>query len=67
MFFYRRNKRKEKEAWHLWFAWHPVQVSFTPDGDGKFLFLETVRRCGIFNCNMEGVYWEYQYKPLRSE
>ena len=64
MFFYKRNRRLEKETWHLWFAWYPVRVEITPDGDGRFLFLETVKRCGEFTFDTDGGYWTYQYRSL---
>jgi hypothetical protein len=45
MYFYIRNKHKEKQVWHIWFAWFPVFID-TPDGDFKIVFLENVMRCG---------------------
>jgi hypothetical protein len=63
MRFYKRNKQKEKETWHLWFAWYPVQVATTNDGDGEFVFFETVMRCLKFHGGALGYcWWEKKYQ-----
>lgn len=62
MILYKRNTDKEKKQWHLWFAWYPVEIEITKDGDSKYIWLETVQRCGtqlFWDC--ESI-WTYKYK-----
>jgi len=62
MYFYGRNRIKEKEVWHKWFAWHPVRIKITPDGDSKKVWLEYVYRCGVYECSWGDCYWQWSYK-----
>jgi len=53
-----RNKMKEKQCWHLWFAWYPVCVGTTPDGDEKFVWFKNVQRCCVFADGYDNLYRE---------
>lgn len=46
MIWYKR--RKDKTKWHYWFAWFPVTVEVTPDGDKKKVWLQWILRCGYY-------------------
>jgi hypothetical protein len=62
---YIRNNVKEQANWHIWFAWYPVIVGETPDGDSISAFFEKVLRCRTFVCTKnEGGYWITKYKIL---
>ena len=37
--------KQDKSKWHIWFAWYPVQVQTTPDGDLVYIWLKNVLRC----------------------
>lgn len=52
-------RRKRLEAWHLWFAWHPVQM---PDGD--CVWLEYVGRQGDYSGYTGDWEWRYQHVEL---
>jgi hypothetical protein len=61
-----RSKKEKYEAWHDWFAWHPVKVV---DDWPHYAWLETVSRRGLFICAMVAplMYkdiwiWEYKTK-----
>ena len=64
MFYFKRNSKSEKTKWHIWFAWYPVTVSYTPDGDSKKVWLEYVLRCGELIQYSEGSYYIYKYREL---
>ena len=61
MFYYKRNTENEKSRWHEWFAWHPVTVEITPDGDQKCIGWEWVYRCGKLSRPIEGDWWTWEY------
>ena len=65
MFFYKRNTENEKKVWHHWFAWYPVNVFITQDGDSKFIWFNTVWRCGKYDCWVEGCWWNWRYKEIK--
>ena len=64
LFYYKLNTRKEKSKWHKQFAWFPVAVEITLDGDKKKIWLEYVYRCGRIAESMEGEYICYSYKEF---
>lgn len=64
MFWIKRNVVREKSVWHKWFAWFPVAVGVTPDGDFKKVWLQTVMRCGTLHHWYDGPEWEWAYKTL---
>ena len=45
MILYKLNKQKELARLHKWFAWYPVEIEKTPDGDSKKAWLINVLRC----------------------
>jgi hypothetical protein len=64
MILFKRNKVKEKEQWHIWFAWHPVTIDKTNDGDFKKIWLENVLRCGKLCYCTAGSIWSWKYKEI---
>ena len=64
MWWIKRNKHNELVKWHKWFAWCPVVVSKTSDGDSKVVWLCNVLRCGTFSCGWGDCYWEWEYKEI---
>ena len=67
MIFYKRNKYKEKTKWHIWFAWYPVIVDKTPDGDFKIIWWQNVYRCLYEKVYITGLYREYFYHEFIPE
>jgi hypothetical protein len=61
---YIRNNVKEQVSCHIWFAWYPVIVGETPDGDSIYAFFEKVLRRRFFVWTEEGGYWITKYKRL---
>lgn len=57
----------DKTLWHRWFAWHPVVVDVKDDGSQEYVWLEYVQRCGIYYSWIEGSYWEWNYKKIKSK
>jgi hypothetical protein len=57
------EKRREKENWHYWFAWHPVMAT---DDDGLTwrVWLEFVYRSGKYWSLWGDKGWEWKYKVL---
>lgn len=49
-----RQRRRRKDFFHDWFAWHPVYV-----GESEWAWLETVerRRRNVFNDDKSGSVW----------
>ena len=45
MIYYTRPGYIENTKWHVWFAWYPVTVNKTPDGDHRRVWLSFVLRC----------------------
>lgn len=62
MFIFKRNSKEEKTKWHLWFAWFPVVVDYTPDGDMVKVWFEYVYRCGREIEFMEGNHMVFIHK-----
>jgi len=60
MYYYKLNK--DKERWHHWFAWYPVTVDITDDGDEKRIWLQDIYRRRIFYWDAEGYWCKWQYK-----
>lgn len=67
MVYIKRNRIKELKRWHIWFAWYPVKVATTPDGDYEKVWLNNVLRCGRMRFTMEGDYLSYRYKKIKQE
>lgn len=44
MWWFKRNTAQEECRWHLWWAWYPVTMTVTPDGDKRKVWLEWVQR-----------------------
>lgn len=65
MWWIKPNKIEEKERWHKWFAWHPVEVYTYPDGAKKIIWLQYVWRCGEAIRSFDGVFWEWEYKEIK--
>ena len=57
VYFKKRKSKYEKLKWHKWFAWYPVVVEITPDGDKKKIWLEYVLRC-------YKMYYEHTYSVM---
>ena len=67
MKWYRFNNRAHKFKWHVWYAWYPVKVATTPDGDYKLVWFEDVKRCKYFFgfCGLHGTkIYSYKYAEL---
>ena len=65
MIYYKHDRTKEKQSWHKWFAWYPVTISRTPDGDERKVWLQSVLRCGISYYNLvTGWHWSWKYKEM---
>lgn len=56
------ERRKAKEEWHPWFAWHPVRI-----GSGDCRWLETVDRLGTCYRGYGGDFWSWSYRPMKGE
>lgn len=67
MRWFRRNTVREKEVWHLWFAWRPVTVGRTPDRDEKRVWLEYVERCGELTLWIDGPLWSWEYRERQNK
>lgn len=65
MKFYKINKQKENEQWHIWFAWFPIKVKTMDDGDFKYVWLENVLRCGEWHHVRHDSYFEYHHKEIK--
>jgi len=65
MWYIKFNKNQEKERWHRYFAWYPVTVYKYPDGSRKKIWLETVERCGAYNCDWPDCCWEWEYREIK--
>ncbi len=48
---------KRREDWHLWFAWHPIQLN-----TGRTCWLQKRYRKGEYCCSYDGGSWEYEYR-----
>jgi hypothetical protein len=57
MIFIRGEKHRLRQQWHRWFAWHPVIVDYTREGDAVVQWLEWVERKLIIHYQN---YWEYR-------
>jgi hypothetical protein len=58
------ERRRAKEEWHRWFAWHPVRVA-----SRHCLWLEFIERKGTYE-GFIGDYanpWSFEYRPLSNE
>lgn len=66
MIFYKENKKERQKKWHIWFAWYPICVKQTPDGDYKMVWLQNVYRCVYyqFDCYIFSYDKEYKYKEI---
>ena len=69
MIYFKRNKLEEKKVWHKWFAWYPVTVAITPDGDKKKIWWQFVQRCyyPCYHYKWAGNYiitYKHKYKEL---
>lgn len=51
------ERRKTRETWHRWFAWHPVQI-----GD-HMVWLEPVERKGVMFVG-SSCFWEWDYREV---
>lgn len=56
------EKVAAKEAWHKWFAWHPVRV-----GGRDCRWLEFVERKGTLFAWPGDSRWVWKYRPLGEE
>lgn len=50
-----RAQRARLEAWHPWWAWHPVRI------DTEWVWLERVQRIGFYSIGYGGD-WTWDYK-----
>lgn len=68
MKWYKRNKLIEKCNWYKWFAWYPVNVEVTSDGDKKYIWWEWVwARKVFYGYSFEGhELLENQYKEMKN-
>lgn len=68
MILFKRNTVAEKSVWHKWFAWHPVKIGETPDGDAKYVWREYIMRCGTLKYGGYGEsYWDWKYKRIKNK
>jgi hypothetical protein len=65
----KNKQKKDKEDWHLWFAWKPVVVCVHPDGNEEKVWGEYILRRFVYDTSGVrlgiGGFWkaEYKYKP----
>ena len=55
-------KRRALKQWHWWFAWYPVRIPT----EGRMrkqhkVWLQRIRRCGVYEDGYEGPYWVWHY------
>ncbi len=59
-----RKERTPKTEWHKWFAWYPVTIGETDDGNRKVnVWWQYVYRKGTFIVGFDyGGWWAWEYK-----
>lgn len=50
------SKAVDKQNWHRWYAWHPVDVH------GNTVWMEVVERKGTFHYDSCGGSYSYEYR-----
>jgi hypothetical protein len=59
-----KYKKKSKECWHYWFAWHPVVIKEYPDGAVEKLWLKKVKRKGTYVPHWDNFSFDYEYREI---
>lgn len=56
-----RLKQKNREAWHMWFAWYPITVK------SEIIWLECVERHRYISMCTGDCYYEYRLPQYYAE
>jgi hypothetical protein len=52
----------DQDAWHEWFAWHPVMLY--QDGVGGWVWLKTIERRWWYVQYPDGDHGAWEYRPI---